>query len=182
MTRTCQRGDCGFTLIELLVVIVILGILAGVVVFAVRGIGSKGGNEALGADRRTLRTAQEAFCARFGEYGTERQLAGLDPAPDGKKYKFISEESELNDIELLTGPGDPKPCGDTGYRIQPTERGGSTPDDPADPPGPGSFALTLPPPFSRLGEDNRRPQRFSGRRPGVAAVPSPSSRANGGPA
>ncbi|RXM20638.1 prepilin-type N-terminal cleavage/methylation domain-containing protein, partial [Citrobacter sp. AAK_AS5] len=32
------RGEGGFTLIELLLVIIILGILAGIVVFSVRGV------------------------------------------------------------------------------------------------------------------------------------------------
>ncbi|MGW5532330.1 type II secretion system protein, partial [Streptomyces xanthochromogenes] len=36
------RRQDGFTLIELLVVIVILGVLAAIVVFSVRGIGDKG--------------------------------------------------------------------------------------------------------------------------------------------
>ena len=54
-------GEEGFTLIELLVVIIILGILAAVVVFAVGGIGSKGQNEACKIDTRTLRTAEEAY-------------------------------------------------------------------------------------------------------------------------
>ena len=37
-----RRADEGFTLIELLIVIVILGILATVTVFAVRGITDQG--------------------------------------------------------------------------------------------------------------------------------------------
>jgi prepilin-type N-terminal cleavage/methylation domain-containing protein len=37
-----KRKDEGFTLIELLIVIVILGILAAVVVFAVNGITDRG--------------------------------------------------------------------------------------------------------------------------------------------
>ncbi|MTA14881.1 MAG: prepilin-type N-terminal cleavage/methylation domain-containing protein, partial [Actinobacteria bacterium] len=37
-----QKKDTGFTLVELLIVIVILGILATVTVFAVRGITDQG--------------------------------------------------------------------------------------------------------------------------------------------
>ena len=54
----------GFTLIELLVVIVILGILAAVVVFAVSGITSRGKKSACQTDSRTLRTAVEAYIAQ----------------------------------------------------------------------------------------------------------------------
>ena len=42
-----QKTDRGFTLVELLIVIVILGILATVTVFAVRGITDKGQNNGL---------------------------------------------------------------------------------------------------------------------------------------
>jgi general secretion pathway protein G len=64
----------GFTLIELLVVIVILGILAAVVVFAVQGIGDKGQGSACSIDRRTIKTAQEAAFAKNGAYTTEAGL------------------------------------------------------------------------------------------------------------
>ena len=58
----------GFTLIELLVVIVILGILAAVVVFAVSGITDKGTKSACKTERRTLVTAAEAYFAQNGNY------------------------------------------------------------------------------------------------------------------
>lgn len=56
-----KREQGGFTLIELLIVITILGILSGVVVFAVSGIGSKGEVESCKIDTRTIQTAQEAY-------------------------------------------------------------------------------------------------------------------------
>jgi general secretion pathway protein G len=73
----------GFTLIELLIVIVILGILAAVVVFAVSGITDRGGSSACQADVNTLRTAIEAYRAQpthsATDNPTEAQLksAGL---------------------------------------------------------------------------------------------------------
>ena len=98
--RADQRG---FTLIELLVVVVILGILAAVVVFAVRGTGDKGAASAVITDRRTIRTAEEAFCAKNGRFGTEQELVA---------QQFLSEESTLNDVTVSTGGG---PCGNTNY-------------------------------------------------------------------
>ena len=63
-SRTKARdNESGFTLIELLVVIVILGILAAVVVFAVSGISDKGQSSACAIDSRTLKTGEEAFFA-----------------------------------------------------------------------------------------------------------------------
>lgn len=60
--------DRGFTLVELLIVIVILGVLATVTVFAVRGITSKGEDSACKADKNTLETAIESFRANTGAY------------------------------------------------------------------------------------------------------------------
>jgi prepilin-type N-terminal cleavage/methylation domain-containing protein len=53
----------GFTLVELLVVIVILGILAAVVVFAVGGTESNATLKACQAERSTIETAFEAYKA-----------------------------------------------------------------------------------------------------------------------
>jgi prepilin-type N-terminal cleavage/methylation domain-containing protein len=63
-------GAKGFTLIELLVVIVILGILAAVVVFAVSGITDKGTKSACKTEARTVKTAVEAYYAQEGSYPT----------------------------------------------------------------------------------------------------------------
>ncbi len=58
--NTMKKNDEGFTLIELLIVIVILGILATVVVFAVGGITNRGKDRACKADRSTIEVAVEA--------------------------------------------------------------------------------------------------------------------------
>ena len=67
------KRDKGFTLVELLIVIVILGILATVTVFAVRGITDKGQTSACNTDKATLQTATESYFAQYG--GT--QIASL---------------------------------------------------------------------------------------------------------
>ena len=59
-----NKQDKGFTLVELLIVIVILGILATVTVFAVRGITDRGQKNSCAVDNRTLTTAIEAFYAQ----------------------------------------------------------------------------------------------------------------------
>ncbi|MEO5723421.1 MAG: prepilin-type N-terminal cleavage/methylation domain-containing protein [Ilumatobacteraceae bacterium] len=64
-----QKKDKGFTLVELLIVIVILGILATVTVFAVRGITDKGKASACASDQKTLETSVEAYFAQYGSTG-----------------------------------------------------------------------------------------------------------------
>lgn len=63
-----EKKDKGFTLVELLIVIVILGILATVTVFAVRGITDQGQTSACAADEKTLQVAAEAYMAQNGNY------------------------------------------------------------------------------------------------------------------
>jgi len=63
-----KNQDEGFTLIELLIVIVILGILAGVVVFAVGGITNQGEESACAAELATIQVAVEAYRVQEGDY------------------------------------------------------------------------------------------------------------------
>jgi len=66
--REARRKDSGFTLIELLIVIVILGVLAGIVVFAVSGINDTSKNSACKADTKNVEIAAEAFYAQKKSY------------------------------------------------------------------------------------------------------------------
>jgi general secretion pathway protein G len=69
--RNVRRVDSGFTLTELLIVIVILGILAGVVVFAVNGIRARAKVSACKADVATVTTAGESYFAQTGSYAPD---------------------------------------------------------------------------------------------------------------
>ena len=73
--------DQGFTLVELLIVIVILGILATITVFAVRGITDKGTTSACRSDQKTIETAVESYFAQYG--GTEIPYTGQGTIPTG---------------------------------------------------------------------------------------------------
>jgi prepilin-type N-terminal cleavage/methylation domain-containing protein len=68
--RAARQNESGFTLIELLLVIVILGVLAGIVVFAVNGITDRGNASACKSDFKTVQVAQEAHYSKTGGYAT----------------------------------------------------------------------------------------------------------------
>jgi general secretion pathway protein G len=53
--------DSGFTLIELLIVIVVLGILAAVVIFALSGVTGQSAQAACNADAKSVEVAVEAY-------------------------------------------------------------------------------------------------------------------------
>ncbi|QXC59562.1 prepilin-type N-terminal cleavage/methylation domain-containing protein [Aquihabitans sp. G128] len=86
----------GFTLIELLVVIVILGILAAVVVFAVNGITDKGKTNACKTEQSVVKTAVEAYNAQEGGYPTS-----ISQLTTGKKY--LQDSPTWWDITGSTG-------------------------------------------------------------------------------
>ena len=74
-----NKQDKGFTLVELLIVIVILGILATVTVFAVRGITQRAQTNSCDVERRALETAVEAFYVDSATQTFPATLAELSP-------------------------------------------------------------------------------------------------------
>ena len=61
--RRAAEGFDGFTLIELLIVIVVLGILAAVVIFALGGVTGQSKSAACNSDAKSVETAVEAYHA-----------------------------------------------------------------------------------------------------------------------
>jgi prepilin-type N-terminal cleavage/methylation domain-containing protein len=101
----------GFTLIELLVVIVILGILAAVVVFAVGGVGDKGKASAYSIEARTIHTSEEAYCARFGRYGSADELISAQFLSSLPVYNQVDTGPAASPGTGCTGAGDPSRAG-----------------------------------------------------------------------
>jgi general secretion pathway protein G len=63
-----EAREQGFTLIELLIVIVVLGILAGIVVFGVGTFRQDATTAACKADLKTVSVAADAYNAKNGSY------------------------------------------------------------------------------------------------------------------
>jgi len=88
--NTPEKKDKGFTLIELLIVIVILGILATVVVFAVGGIRDSADESVCLTRQSEVATAAEAY---FATEGT-----------DAVDLQDLFDAELLNDVTFFVDP------------------------------------------------------------------------------
>ena len=77
--RAIRRSDSGFTLTELLIVIVILGVLTGIVVFAVGQFSNRGEISACKAAMKTTEVAIESYRANSPTGTLPADMAALIP-------------------------------------------------------------------------------------------------------
>lgn len=98
-----RRGEEGASLIEVIVGVIVLAIVAAVIVNVVRNNDEKDDAQARAADTEGIKSAQQEFCTKVGTFGTEDQLAGLAPAPDGKTYKLLTDPSPEYDLVFVGG-------------------------------------------------------------------------------
>ena len=100
-----RRREDGFTLIELLIVIVILGILAAIVVFAVGNTGKDSAKSACQSDAKTLETAQEAYYAEHhNAYAADASalLAAkyIKELPGGSHYSMDTDNTGAINVTI----------------------------------------------------------------------------------
>lgn len=100
-----EAGESGFTLIELLIVIVILGILAGIVVFAVGTATGDSKASACKADKKTVQVAVEAYKAKKGTYPTSTAAftSGTDQTLKAFPTATVSDDGYAISYDGSTG-------------------------------------------------------------------------------
>lgn len=107
--RKIRVVDAGFTLIELLIVVVILGVLAGIVVFAVSAFNNDGVTAACRSDVKNVEIASEAYYAKGTGPGWAPNIGALVSAnylkepPSSTKYTITYTAGSGTTESTVTG-------------------------------------------------------------------------------
>ncbi len=111
--RGRRAGEAGFTLVELLIVIIILGILAGITVFAISSFSGQGAKEACKTDVRSVETAVEAYKNKNGAYPSASPASGA-----------ASDDARMGQLAATPNPILKRTPSSNEYKITITGNGG----------------------------------------------------------
>ena len=105
--KAAGEREEGFTLIELLIVIVVMGILAAVVIFALSGVSASSGKAACNTDAKTVETAVQAYIAQgnAAPATTAAATAALVPTylhswPTASDYTITIDSSVAGQVDV----------------------------------------------------------------------------------
>jgi prepilin-type N-terminal cleavage/methylation domain-containing protein len=126
--RPSEQRDRGFTLVEMLIVIVVLGVLATITVFAIRGITGQSNETACATELNNLVTAEEVHFTISGGYGDEASLLSSGVIKATSSRYDVAADADGYTITATAGA----PCtgGATGGN---SSGGGGTPPGPTPP-------------------------------------------------
>jgi prepilin-type N-terminal cleavage/methylation domain-containing protein len=106
-----DAGSEGFTLIELLIVLLVLGVLAATVVYAVQGVTGDSVEAACGYDYKDVESAVEAYKAELGSYPdagvTDTQGANANAAGTMTSSLMEPSPSSVNPTPNPINPAGP---------------------------------------------------------------------------
>ena len=112
-TRTDRSASRGFSLVELLVVVAMLGILAAITVFTVRGTSASGEERACAADEQTVEKAADYYLAQNQVVVIPATGVGADrfeqTLVDAQLLESTSTYFDLAADGTVTPTGDPCP-------------------------------------------------------------------------
>lgn len=98
--RKARQEESGFTLIELLIVIIILGILAAIVVFAVGGTRDDAVANSCKTDFKSVELSSEAVRTKTGTYGADEASVTKPATGDATNGALLKEYPKSKDYAL----------------------------------------------------------------------------------